>query len=208
MACGDPKAKFRAVILDPVLTTSMPRAVTAVSGIDAITHSIESYVCTARNPASQMFAEKAWELLERHFETVLTEPQNVEARGYMLLGAHFAGLAIEGSMLGAAHACANPLTMHYGVLHGVAVGLMMPHVIEWNAPEVQDLYNHLFSGKLQERFCELRSQGGTPERLRDCGVEKSSILKLANEAAQQWTGQYNPRPLTVDDFVRLYEMAF
>ncbi len=208
MACGDPKAKFRAVILDPALTTSMPRTVTAISGIDAITHSIESYVCTARNPVSQMFSQKAWELLEQNFETVLEEPQNVAARGNMLLGAHFAGLAIECSMLGAAHACANPLTMNYGVLHGVAVGLMMPHVVDWNAPEVQDLYNHLFSGKLQERFCELRRHGGIPERLRDCGVEQTSIPKMANEAAQQWTGKYNPRPLAVDDFVKLYEMAF
>ena len=208
MACGDPKAKFRAVILDPCLTTSMPRAVTAISGIDAISHSIESYVCTARNPVSQMFAKQAWQLLEQNFETVLEQPHDIEARGNMLLGAHFAGLAIEGSMLGAAHACANPLTMHYGVLHGIAVGLMMPHVIEWNAREVQDLYNHLFSGMLQERFLELRRRGGMPESLRDCRVERTSIPKLANEAAQQWTGKYNPRPLEVMDFVKLYEKAY
>lgn len=208
MACGDSKARFRIVILDPCISTSMPRHVTAISGIDAVTHAIESYVCLARNPVSQMFAEKAWQLLELNYEAALREPLNVDVRGNMLLGAHFAGVAIEGSMLGAAHACANPLTMRYGVLHGIAVALMLPHVIEWNAPEVRDLYNHLFPGQLCERFLELRQIGGLPERLRDCGVEQTSIPELAKEAAQQWTGKYNPRPLTGNDFVKLYEMAF
>ena len=111
MACGDPKAAFRAAILDPLLTRSQPREVTATAGYDAISHAVESYVTTRRNTASSVgFAREAWRLLAANFERVLRDPGDLEARGAMLLGAHFAGIAIENSMLGATHACANPLT--------------------------------------------------------------------------------------------------
>jgi alcohol dehydrogenase len=210
MACGDKKARFRAVILDPVVTASMPRMVTAVSGIDAITHSVESFVCTARNPFSQMFSTGAWRLLEPNYEIVLADSQNLSARADMLLGAHFAGMAIEYSMLGAAHACANPLTMHFGVLHGVAVGLMLPHVIRWNSTAAGKLYEQFFKSPehLIERVRQLATAGALPTRLRDCGVKEDSIHILAKDAAEQWTGKHNPRPLTEKDFVNLYESAF
>ena len=80
-----------------------------------------------------MFAREAWRLLEANLETVLREPGDLEARGAMQLGAHFAGIAIENSMLGACHACANPLTAHYGMTHGIAIGILLPHVIRFNA---------------------------------------------------------------------------
>src|SRR5439155_2975680 len=81
MACGDRKAAFRISILDPELTVSQPPGVAAVTGIDALTHAIESYVCTRRNPLSQMYARQAWRLLEGHLEIVLKQPANLEARG-------------------------------------------------------------------------------------------------------------------------------
>ncbi|MCB0316854.1 MAG: iron-containing alcohol dehydrogenase, partial [Calditrichaeota bacterium] len=143
MACGDIKARFRIVILDPLLPQSVPDEVAAVTGIDAISHALESFVSTRRNTVSQMFAREAWHLLEANFETILEERQNTTAWGQMLLGAHLAGLAIENAMLGAAHACANPLTANYGVTHGVAVGLMLPHVIRFNSAAVGGLYAEL-----------------------------------------------------------------
>src|SRR5438552_2617296 len=143
MACGDRKAAFRISILDPDLTESQPHGVAAVTGIDAMTHAIESYVCTKRNPLSQMYAREAWRLLEGSLLTVLGKPADAEARSAMQLGAHFAGVAIENSMLGAAHACANPLTAHYGLTHGIAVGILLPHVIRYNAEAVGPLYGDL-----------------------------------------------------------------
>lgn len=112
MACGDIKARFTAVILDPTLLTSVPRAVAAVTGIDAVSHAIESFVCTRANAMSRMFSKEAWRLLESNFIESLNNPANLTAQGNMLLGAHLAGMAIENAMLGAAHACANPLTAH------------------------------------------------------------------------------------------------
>ena len=136
MACGDRKAAFRVAILDPEVTVSQPPKVTAITGIDAVSHALESYVTVRRNPLSQMFAREAWRLLDGNFEKVLRQPDDLDARGAMQIGAHFSGVAIETSMLGACHACANPLTAHYGLTHGVAIGVLLPHVIRFNAEAV------------------------------------------------------------------------
>src|SRR5688572_32379223 len=140
MACGDPGAAFRIAILDPALTVSQPRAVTAVAGYDAISHAVESYVTLKRTAISDLFAREAWRMLSSHYRRVLEAPTDLPARGAMLLGAHYAGIAIEQSMLGAAHACANPLTARYGTTHGVAIGVMLPHVVRWNAARVGERY--------------------------------------------------------------------
>src|SRR4029079_17271999 len=119
MACGDDKAAFRIVILDPVLTVSQPREVTAVAGYDAISHAVEAFVTRTRTPASQAVAMEAWRLLEANYERVLGAPSDLAARDAMLYGANRAGAAIELTLLGATHACANPLTAKYGTTPAV-----------------------------------------------------------------------------------------
>jgi alcohol dehydrogenase len=219
MACGDRKAAFRIAILDPVVTITQPRHVTADTGLDAIAHAIESYVCTKRNPWSQLFSREAWRLLEHHFCRVLDSPEDLEARAAMQLGAHYAGQAIEMSMLGAAHALANPLTAHYGIVHGLAVSLMLPHVIRFNAPAVNNLYLELAqvarleyqdspAEAVAQRIESLRKYAGLPDSLRDLGVNRDILPVLAEEATQQWTGKFNPRPVTFEDFLALYQSAY
>jgi alcohol dehydrogenase len=221
MACGDRKAAFRAAILDPEVTVSQPPSVTAVTGIDALAHAVESYVCTRRNPLSQTFAREGWRLLEANLETVLREPDNLEARGSMQVGAHFAGVAIENAMLGACHACANPLTAHYGLTHGIAVGVMLPHVIRFNAAVVGALYGDLAhevglangdegaAGEaLAARIVDFLHNAGLPTALSECGVSRGIFPVLAEEAAGQWTGRFNPRPVTEADLLHLYEAAY
>lgn len=225
MACGDPKAACRIAILDPELTVTMPGSVAASTGIDAMTHAIESYVTTKRNPISQMFARQAWELLSSSFSIVLREPTNLAARGRMQLGAFLAGAAIENSMLGATHATANPLTAHYGTIHGIAVGLMLPHVVRWNAEVVGDLYRDLVVSagwnnanttpktagfQLADGFTELLRIADMPVSVSqavDSQIDDASIDKLAAEAAQQWTGTFNPRTMDMPSFVTLYKNA-
>ena len=208
MACGDKKARFRTVILDPVLTTSAPEEVIASSGIDAISHAVESYVTTAQNPVSQLFSREAWRLLEDAFEVVITDPTDFEAQSNMLLGAHFAGIAIENSMLGAAHACANPLTARYGITHGVAVGLMLPHVIKFNSQVVGEQYRELHPSSLYERVCQLKTTAHLPSILRDFEIDEADLPKLVEEAANQWTGRFNPRPVSKIELLKLYESAY
>jgi alcohol dehydrogenase len=220
MACGDRKAAFRVALLDPEVTVSQPAQVTAVTGIDAMSHALESYVCTRRNPLSQAFAREAWRLLEGNLEVVLRQPANLEARGAMQLGAHLAGLAIENSMLGAAHACANPLTAHYGLTHGIAIGILLPHVIRYNTSLVGPLYGELAhqvglvngdesaAGEaLAQRITALMRAANLPTNLSACGVSPGIVAVLAEEAAGQWTSRFNPRPVSETDLLHLYEAA-
>ena len=217
MACGDRQARFRTVILDPDLIASAPQHVRAAAGIDAIAHAVESYVSTRRNPLSQLFAREAWRLLATHFAISMQDPENPDANAAMLLGAHYAGMAIENSMLGAAHATANPLTAHYPLPHGHAVALMLPHVVRMNGQVVEDLYGELcaeiqLDGKgadaLAEQLEEFRIIAELPQRLADCQVGEQDLAIMAKDATEQWTGTFNPLPLTEEDFLQLYKSAF
>ena len=223
MACGDKKAACKIAILDPELTVTMPAQVTAVTGIDAISHAIETFVTTKRNPVSQLFSLEAWRLLSRGFPQVLDDPQNNEARSAMLLGAHWAGAAIENSMLGATHALANPLSAHYNMIHGTAIGIMLPHVIRFNAEndEVSNLYGQLAA---EAKLCDaadpnapelladfvtsLVSLADSPTTLAECDVIRDQIPTLSVEAEAQWTGNFNPRPVNTDCLEELYQCAF
>jgi alcohol dehydrogenase class IV len=219
MACGDPKAAFRVAILDPALTVTQPRAVTAIAGYDAISHAVESFVTLRRTEVSDLFARDAWQRLARHYERVLSEPGDARARGAMLLGAHEAGIAIEQSMLGATHACANPLTARYGTTHGTAIAVMLPHVVRWNAAEVGDRYADLLrvagtsdegapGERLAARLEELARAGGLAGSLHALGVLREDLPALAADAATQWTGANNPRPFDAAAALALYERAF
>jgi len=217
MACGDPGAAFMMAILDPLLTLSQPPSVTASSGFDAISHAVETYVTTKRTPISEMFSLEAWRLLESNYERVISNPKDIEARGAMQLGAYWAGLAIENSMLGAAHACANPLTANYGTEHGVAIALMLPHVVRWNSSVVGDRYGELLKlGSIGEnagealarRLEHLISIGGLPRGLESAGVPERDLSRLAEEAASQWTGKSNPREFGRAEALELYQHAY
>ncbi len=211
MACGDPKAAARVALLDPELTVTQPRAVAACTGLDALSHAIESAVTTKRNDVSLLFSREAFRLLETNLERVLSEPDNLEARGAMQLGAAWAGTAIENSMLGAAHSAANPLTAHFNVIHGFAVGIMLPYIIRFNAQDsVARAEYKALGGSAEElaaRVEELLRICGAPRTLRECSVTHESISMLAREAAAQWTATFNPRAIAIEDFEQLYELA-
>ncbi len=207
MACGDKKARFRAVILDPTLMASVPRRVAATTGIDAIAHAVESYVTTKGNPISRLLAKEGWQQLSRNFEAILNENPTSQVCGQMLLGAHLAGMAIECSMLGAAHACANPLTACYQITHGVAVSLMLPHVVELNQQQVGDCYQHL-SPNLAQEIRRFQTLANLPIQLREVGIPESDLGHLAAEASKQWTGTFNPVPVNQQILNQLYESAY
>jgi alcohol dehydrogenase len=229
MACGDPKAAARVALLDPLLTLSQPPRVTALTGIDALTHAIESFVCQKRSPISQLFAKEAWRHLRYGLPQVLSDPQSVDGRFCMQWGAALAGMAIEASMLGAAHALANPLTAHHGIAHGQAVGVMMPHVIQWNARQVASWYQELWNTvepplqmtqphkpesdanvaarKMSDWFGEMLQAGGLHQRLAALAIPENDLEVLASQAAQQWTAKYNPVVVHADDLIQIYRRA-
>jgi alcohol dehydrogenase len=218
MACGDPSAAFRVAVLDPLVTLSQPRELTAVSGFDAISHAVESAVTSTGTEVSRLFAREAWRLLEANYERVLAEPDDVRARAAMLLGAHWAGVAIEQSMLGATHACANPLTAGFGTTHGIAIAVMLPHVVRWNGEVAGPLYRDLLRAagldddgapaeRLARRLDELAAAARLPRTLRELGATAEALPALAADAAGQWTGKFNPRPFDREGALALYERA-
>jgi alcohol dehydrogenase len=226
MACGDPGAACKVAILDPELTVTQPNRVTALTGIDAITHALETYVCNKRTPISECFSLESWERLIVGFPAVLQNPNDLRGRSEMQLGACFAGMAIEASMLGAAHALANPLTAYLGTPHGQAVGLMMPHVIRFNAPVVGDRYARLVrscsmtanthsdaSTVLSELVTNWLRQAGLSTNLATLSgwpahqESASFIEKLGEMASKQWTASFNPRSPSKTDFIELYTAA-
>jgi alcohol dehydrogenase len=222
MACGDKQASFRVAILDPVLTITQPARVTALTGVDALAHAVETYVTKRRNAVSLAFSREAWQLLAENFAGVLNDPCDLDARSGMQLGACFAGLAIENSMLGAAHALANPLTSHFGVVHGQAVGLMLPHVIRFNGEVFGQWYRDLLectadsngmpppasgAAGLADFVASLVRKAGLASRLTDCGVAADRLPVLASDAARQWTGTFNPREVDEAALLEIYRQA-
>ncbi len=219
MACGDRKAAARVAILDAELTVTMPHSVAAATGIDAISHALESYVTTARTPMSSIFARRAWNLLYRAFPITMRESSNLEARGAMLLGAHLAGMAIENSMLGATHALVNPVSAHFDTVHGIAIGVMLPHVVEFNASVADTLYGELAQDvglhtpggspgmALAQILRQLVALAGSPATLAECRVTRDSFPAMAREASEQWTARFNPRPVDVAALESLYAAA-
>lgn len=224
MACGDPKAAARVAILDPLLTLTQPRRVAACTGIDTIAHAVETAVTTKRGPMSVLFSREAFRLAERNLPRVLDHGDDLAARGAMQLAAAYAGIAIENSMLGAAHSAANPLTAHHGVVHGQAVGIMLPAVVRFNSaePTSQQAYAELTRlaelapadssaeaalDALIRRLEVLLAHAGLRQGLTALGVAREDLPRLAEEAAGQWTARFNPRPITAADFVALYAQA-
>ena len=137
----------------------------------------------------------------------------------MQLGAYYAGVAIEQSMLGAAHACANPLTARYDLTHGVALAILLPHIVRWNAESGPDLYGDLVglaaaaaeegAGEyLAARLTAIGRSGGFPADLRTAGVPAGDLSILAEAAGQQWTGTFNPRPFGSREALEVYRCAY
>lgn len=236
MACGDKKAACKVALLDPELTVTQPARVTALTGIDAISHAVETYVTNKRNAISLLFSREAFRLLAANFAAVLQSPKDLQGRANMQLGACFAGMAIENSMLGIAHSLANPLTAHYGIPHGQAVSVMLPFVVLFNSSVVASQYGDLSQDltDLQSEFPEAenlasRLKGATSDAavrklahflwksaslaglkltLAELGVDAGELGKLSEEAAKQWTATFNPRPVTSGDLLSLYQAAF
>ena len=217
MACGDPQLAFSTAILDPKLTLSHPATVPASAGFDAIAHAVETAVTTRRTTLSMLFSKEAFRLLNANYERVLAAPNDLEARGAMHLGAFYAGVAIEQSMLGAAHACANPLTAQYQLTHGVALAILLPHVVRWNTQKNDSLYAGLMDSnippeqagsRLAERLVELSKAGGFPTNLKTLGIPMKDLADLAESAGAQWTGTFNPRPFSESEALEVYQCAY
>ena len=210
MACLAPGLGADVVILDPALTRSCPRGVSAAAGLDTLTHCVEVAVTTRRTPESDALATRAFVAAEGALPLVLEASDDQAAREAMLTAAYDAGRAIAHSMLGAAHAMGNALTARYGLTHGFAVGSMLPAVVRHNAedPATAERYAALAQAAGLAPSAEALAQ--RVEALLDlAGGERAVIAAgdldaLAAEAARQWTGTFNPRPMDAERYRGLF----
>ena len=211
-------------LLDAELTVGLPRDVTAATGIDAMVHAIEAYTSARlKNPMSDMLAREALRLLSANLLRACDHPEDLDARGQMLLGAHLAGVAFANAPVAGVHALAYPLGGHFHVPHGLSNALMLGHVLGHNMPAAMNDYaelGRLLDPTLAEQGRQAQAQGfvtlltrlaraaGLPGRLRDVGVTAADLDLLAREAMKQERLLVNnPCPISEADARRLYEAA-
>ena len=214
------------IILDAKLTIGLPPTVTAATGIDAMVHAIEAYTSKRlKNPLSDMLAREALRLMAGNITTAVKQGDNLEARSAMLLGAMLAGQAFANAPVAAVHALAYPLGGNYHIPHGLSNSMVLPHVLRFNASAASELYAELapiilpglnlptdsreVSELLAEYFLSLAADLGLQTRLSEMNIAESDLPKLAEEAMlQQRLLINNPRELSFDDALSIYQQAF
>ena len=214
------------IILDASLTTGLPPAVTAATGIDAMVHAIEAFTTkNKKNPLSDMLAREALRLMAGNIETAVKQGDNLEARSAMLLGAMLAGQAFANAPVAAVHALAYPLGGNYHIPHGLSNSLVLPHVLRFNGPEAGHQYVELapiiLPGKtlpedplavtelLATYFLQLAEDLGLPTTLRQMDIDEADLPMLAEQAMlQQRLLINNPRDVSFDDALAIYQQAF
>ncbi len=214
------------IILDAELTLGLPAHVTAATGIDAMVHAIEAYTSVRlKNPLSDMLAIQALHLLSRNIHIAVTRGEDLNARQAMLIGAMLAGQAFANAPVAAVHALAYPLGGNYHLPHGLTNSLVLPHVLRFNAPAAEELYQQLLpyimpsynaqnavadaSEILAVHFLDLAAQLSLPTTLEELGVQRDDLPRLAQEAMlQQRLLVNNPRDVTFEDALKIYELAF
>lgn len=213
-------------LLDPELTIGLPPAITAATGIDAMVHAIEAYASASpnNNPISKTLALEALRLIGSSLLAGVEQGSNLAARADLMLGSMLAGQAFANSPVAAVHALAYPIGGHFKIPHGLSNALVLPHVLRFNAATSAASYAEtavatfpeLTSVPASERahaFCDelaaFSKKCGLPQRLRDVGIDKASLPRLATDAARQTRLLVNnPRAMNEQDMLKIYEDAW
>ncbi|WP_432736884.1 alcohol dehydrogenase-like regulatory protein ErcA [Maridesulfovibrio sp. FT414] len=212
-----------AALIDPKLTTTMSAQLTAATGLDALTHAMEAYASNANSALTDLLALDAIKLVRKYLVKAIKEPLNIEYRGHVMLGSMQAGLAFSNAILGAVHAMAHSLGGHLDLPHGECNAILLPYVVRANFPHATERYTHIaeamgiyVEGKSAERICDdlvesivdLRTKAGIVKSLRDFGLEKDEIPKLAELALKDACMVTNPVEFSQEDVEKIYEAAF
>ncbi len=220
MVCVDPNDIPVMAIVDAELMYTLPRGLTAATGMDALTHAIEGLITKGAWEMSDMFELKAIEMIARYLETAVNEPQNAEARNGMAVAQYIAGMAFSNVGLGVVHGMAHPLGAIFDIPHGVANALLLPTVMEFNMPAAIDKYVQIAkamdvytSGMSNEEAAEaaveavrqLSIRVGIPQHLAELGIKAEDLDKLATAAAADVCTPGNPRFVDKEIIQRLYE---
>ena len=219
MVCIDPNDIPAIAIIDAELMYTLPKGLTAATGLDALTHAIEGLITKGAWEMSDMFEIKAIEMINRYLETAVNEPKNAEARNGMAVAQYIAGMAFSNVGLGVVHGMAHPLGAIFDIPHGVANALLLPTIMEFNAPAALDKYvtiakamNVYKDGMSKEEAAQaavdavksLSIRVGIPQHLSELGIKESDLPKLADSAIADVCTPGNPREVTRDIILDLY----
>ena len=222
MVCVDPNDIPAIAIVDAELMYTLPKSLTAATGLDALTHAIEGLITKGAWEMSDMFEIKAIEMIARYLETAVAEPSNVEARNGMAVAQYIAGMAFSNVGLGVVHGMAHPLGARFDIPHGVANALLLPIVMEFNAPAALEKYveiakamNVYVSGMTAEQAAdaavnavkELSVKVGIPQHLSELGIKESDLEMLAADAFADVCTPGNPREVNKEIIYDLYKKA-
>jgi alcohol dehydrogenase class IV len=214
----------KVAIVDPALTLSLPPAVTAATGMDALVHAVESYTALRASDLTDGIALHAIRLISRHLRTAVHNGQNLEARENMAVGSLMAGISLANAGVGAVHALAYPLGGRFKVPHGVANSLLLPYVMRYNVvadlpkfaevaramgEPVEGLSLRDAAERTVQALARLARDIGIPSSLKDVGVTERDIPSLAEEAGKiDRLLNNNPRRLTLQDIEDIYRAAY
>ena len=219
MVCVDPNDIPCVAIIDAELMYSLPKGLTAATGMDAMTHAIEGLITKAAWELSDMFEIKAIEMIYKYLPIAVDEPTNPVGRDGMAVAQYVAGMAFSNVGLGVDHGMAHPLSALFDVPHGVACAMLLPTVMRFNMPAAVDKYADIAracgvfeDGMTPEQAAEaacraiedLSARVGTNKRLTELGITEADIPALADQAIADVCTPGNPRPVTRDDIVALY----
>lgn len=223
MVCVDPNDIPAVAIVDPELMYSMPKGLTAATGMDALTHAIESYITPGAWAMSDMFELKAIEMIARHLPAAVANGHDLEARNGMAVAQYIAGMGFSNVGLGAVHGMAHPLGAFYNIPHGVANALLLPYVMEYNMPSsiqkykkiaqamgcnIQGMNDEAAAVAAVESVKQLSLKIGIPQKLSEIGVKEEDLEQLAQSAYADVCTPGNPRDVTVEDLLALYRKAY
>ena len=210
-------------ILDPELTVNLPAAITAFTGMDALTHAIESYTSVIAQPATDGLALLAIKMIMENLPVAVYRGDNVKARENMLQASMLAGAAFNSAFLGLSHAVASPLGGHFHVPHGLANAVMLPHVIEFNLPAAIDKYaaiakalglaapsdsSRILAEKAADAVTQLTRDINIPQRLRDVGAQQEVLPLVARDALKSIQLKFNARLAKEEEILALLQKAY
>lgn len=219
MVCVDPNDIPAVAIIDAELMYSLPKSLTAATGMDAMTHAIEGLITKAAWEMSDMFELKAIEMIYKYLPIAVNDPTNPEGRNGMAVAQYIAGMAFSNVGLGVDHGMAHPLSALFDVPHGVACAMLLPTVMRFNVPAALDKYTDIAKavgvwrdGMTKEEAADaackaiedLSALVGTNKHLTDLGIKESDIPALAQQAIQDVCTPGNPREVTMEDILDLY----
>jgi lactaldehyde reductase len=225
MVCVDPNDIPAIAIIDAELMYTLPKSLTASTGMDAMTHAIEGLITKAAWEMSDMFEIKAIEMIARYLPTAVAEPKNPEGRNGMAVAQYIAGMAFSNVGLGAVHGMAHPMSAIFDVPHGVACALLLPILMEYNEPACVDKYVTIakamgvYKTEMSEQEAadaavkavkDLSILVGIPQHLRDLGkgITENDLPRLAKAAMQDVCTPGNPREVDEATVLKLYQKAF